>query len=170
MPIFLKVKQPPASPAAPIDASSLCPDRLAGLARREIERLPIVVGSSGVPLGELFRVSGDGGEALEVEGDLSSFACVGASMSLGRLVVRGAVGPRAAARMRGGTFLVEGPAGDHAGEGMTGGLLRIRGDAGDHLAAPVPGAPHGMNRGAILIDGSAGRMARSEERRGGKER
>jgi len=166
MPILLKLKQRPALPAAPIDASSLCPDRLAGLGRREVERLPILVGRSDVPLGELFQVSGDGGEAIEVEGDLSPFALVGASMSRGRLVVRGAVGPRAAARMRGGTLLVDGRAGDHAGEGMTGGLLRIRGDAGDHLAAPVPGAPRGMNRGTILIDGSAGRMAAARMRRG----
>ncbi len=166
MPILLKLKRRPAPPAAPIDASSLCPDRLAGLGRREVERLPILVGRSDVPLGELFQVSGDGGEAIEVEGDLSPFALVGASMSRGRLVVRGAVGPRAAARMRGGTLLVDGRAGDHAGEGMTGGLLRIRGDAGDHLAAPVPGAPRGMNRGTILIDGSAGRMAAARMRRG----
>src|SRR2546425_1254385 len=166
MPILLKLKQTPAPPAAPIDASCLCPDRLAGRERPEAERLPIFVGRSLVPLGDLFQGSGDGGGAVEVEGDLSSFARVGASMSRGRLVVRGAVGPRAAAGMRGGTFLVDGPAGDHAGEGMTGGLLRIRGDAGDHLAAPVPGAPRGMNRGAILIDGSAGRMAAARMRRG----
>jgi len=166
MPMHLSLKQPPASPTVPIDASSLCPDRLAGLGRMEVERVPIVIGRLDVALGELFHVSGDDGEAIEVEGDLSSFARIGASMSRGRLVVRGAVGPRAAAGMRGGTFLVDGPAGDHAGEGMTGGLLRIRGDAGDHLAAPVPGAPRGMNRGAILIDGSAGLMAAARMRRG----
>src|SRR2546428_1791949 len=166
MPIRLSLKQPTASPAAPIDACSLCPDRLAGLGRMEVERVPMVIGRLDVALGELFHVSGDDGAAVEVEGDLSSFARVGASMSRGRLVVRGAVGPRAAAGMRGGTFLVDGPAGDHAGEGMTGGLLRIRGDAGDHVAAPVPGAPRGMNRGAILIDGSAGRMAAARMRRG----
>ena len=166
MPILLKLKQTPAPPAAPIDASCLCPDRLAGRERPEAERLPIFVGRSLVPLGDLFQVSGDGGEAIEVEGDLSSFSRVGASMSRGRLVVRGAVGPWAAAGMSGGTFLVEGPAGDHAGEGMTGGLLRIQGDAGDHLAAPPPGSPRGMNRGTILIDGSAGRMAAARMRRG----
>ena len=164
--MLLKLKQPPATPAAPIDASSLCPDRLAGLARREVERLPILVGRSHVPIGELFHISGDAGVAIEVEGDLSSFARVGASMSRGSLLVRGAVGPRAAEGMRGGTFLVEGPAGDYAGEGMAGGLLRVRGDAGDHLAAPPPGSPRGMNRGTILIEGSAGRMAAMRMRRG----
>ena len=166
MPILLKLKQTPAPPAAPIDASCLCPDRLAGRERPEAERLPIFVGRSHVPLADLFQVSGDAGETIEVEGDLSSFARVGASMTRGSLVAHGAVGPRAAAGMRGGVFLIEGAAGDYAGEGMTGGLLRIRGDAGDHLAAPVPGSPRGMNRGAILVGGNAGRMAAMRMRRG----
>jgi formylmethanofuran dehydrogenase subunit C len=166
MPTLLKLKQRPAAPAAPIDGSSLCPDRLAGLARRDIERLPVLVGRSRLVLADLFEVSGDGTEEMQVEGDLSSFARVGASMTRGSLVVRGGVGPRAATGMRGGTFVVEGRAGDYAGEGMIGGLLRIRGDAGDHLAAPPPGHPRGMNRGTILVDGSAGRMAGTRMRRG----
>src|SRR3989442_904896 len=166
MSTLLMLKQRPASPAAPIDGSCLCPDRLAGLALRDVERLPVLVGRSHVPLADLFQVSGDGGEAIEVEGDLSWFSRIGASMTRGSLVVRGAAGPRAATGMRGGVFQIEGTAGDYAGEGMAGGLLRIRGDAGDHLAAPVPGSPRGMNRGTILIEGSAGRMAAMRMRRG----
>jgi len=166
MPTSLKLKTRTAAPAAPIDASSLCPDRLAGRPRREVELLPILVGRSSVPLGELFEVSGDGDEEIEVEGDLSSFARVGASMSRGSLRVHGEVGPRAGAEMRGGTLMVEGRAGDYAGEGMRGGLLRIRGDAGEHLAAPSPGSARGMNRGTILIGGNAGRMAAMRMRRG----
>ena len=166
MPINLKAKPRPAASRAPVDASILSPDRLAGLPRREIERLPILVGRSRIPLGEIFAVSGDGGEAIEVQGDLPTFARLGASMSRGRLLVRGAAGPRAGAEMRGGTLIIEGSAGDYAGEGMSGGLLRIRGDAGDHLAAPSPGSARGMNRGTILIGGSAGRMAARRMRRG----
>jgi len=166
MSTILMLKQRLAASAAPIDGSCLCPDRFAGRARRDVERLPVLVGRSHVPLADLFHVSGDGTEAIEVEGDLSSFARVGASMTRGSLVVRGAVGPRAATGMRGGVFLIEGAAGDHAAEGLAGGLLRIRGDAGDHLAAPVPGSPRGMNRGTILVEGSAGRMAALRMRRG----
>src|SRR6266850_2658386 len=166
MPLLLKMKQLPAALGAPIDGSCLCPDRLAGLERRDVERLPILVGRSQVPLAEMFDVSGDGGEAIEVEGDLSSFARVGASMSRGSLVVRGAVGPRAGAAMRGGSIRVEGSAGDYAGEGMTGGLLRVRGDAGDDLAAPPPGYSRGMNRGTILVDGRAGHRVAQRMRRG----
>jgi formylmethanofuran dehydrogenase subunit C len=166
MPLLMKLKQPPAAAGAPIDGSCLCPDRLAGLDRRGVERLPIPVGRSKVPLAEIFDVSGDDGEAIEVEGDLSAFARVGAAMSRGSLVVRGAVGPRAGAAMRGGAFRVEGSAGDCAGEGMTGGLLRIRGDAGDDLAAPPPGRSRGMNRGTILVDGRAGHRVGLRMRRG----
>src|SRR5262245_19193296 len=162
----LRLKSRGAAPKAPVDASCLCPDRLAGLPRREVELQPIQVGRSRVPLGELFEVAGDGVESIEVDGDLASFARVGESMSRGSLRVRGAVGPRAGALMRGGTLGVEGSAGDYAGEGMKGGLLRVRGDAGDHLAAPSPGSARGMNRGTILIDGNAGRLAAMRMRRG----
>jgi formylmethanofuran dehydrogenase subunit C len=164
--MILKLKDGPALPAAPIDASCICPDRTAGLGPGDVGRLPILVGRTVVPIGDLFHVQGDRGEALEVEGDLSSFARVGAAMSHGSLVVRGAVGPRVGTGMRGGTLRVDGPASHHAGEGLLGGLLRVRGDAGDHLAAPPPGSARGMNRGTILIEGSAGRMAAARMRRG----
>jgi formylmethanofuran dehydrogenase subunit C len=49
---------------------------------------------------------------------------------------------------------------------MRGGRLRIDGAAGDHLAAPLPGRPHGLNRGTILVRGSAGAMAGFRMRRG----
>jgi formylmethanofuran dehydrogenase subunit C len=162
----LKMKPPPSFPATAIEASSLCPDRMMELARRDIERLRLGPGRCEVAVGDLFEVSGVGGEAIEVEGDLAAFARVGALMSRGTLVIRGPVGPRAGSGMRGGTLLIEGSAGDYAGEGMIGGLLRVRGDAGDHLAAPFPGSARGMNRGTILIDGSAGRAAVRRMRRG----
>jgi formylmethanofuran dehydrogenase subunit C len=160
------MKQRAALPAGSIDASGLCPDRLRGLTRDDVGRVTILAGRSAVPIGEIFEVSGESGDAFEIQGDLDSFARVGASMSGGRLVVRGAVGPRAGEGMRGGAFVIEGPAGDYAGEGMTGGLLMVRGNAGDHLAAPLPGSARGMNRGTIFVEGSAGRCAAARMRRG----
>ncbi len=154
----------------PVDAASLSPDRIAGLPRSEVERLPLLAGSRRVALGELFEVEGETrGEATDeivVEGDLRSSARIGAGMSRGRLTVRGPAGARAGSGMSGGTLVIDGSAGPYAGEGMTGGLLRIRGGAGDHLAAPLPGARRGMNRGAILVEGNAGEMAAFRMRRG----
>jgi formylmethanofuran dehydrogenase subunit C len=155
-----------APPAAPVDGSVLSPDRLAGLAARDLERLPMQVGNRRAGLGDLFAVRGDGSDAIEIEGDLSAFSLIGAGMTRGRLTVRGLVGPRAGSGMTGGALTVEGDAAGHTGEGMRGGLLRLRGAAGDNLAAPPPGRQHGMNRGTILVEGNVGAMAGFRMRRG----
>ncbi|MCZ4494178.1 MAG: formylmethanofuran dehydrogenase subunit, partial [Conexibacter sp.] len=47
-----------AAPAAPVLAEELCPDRLAGLSRPEIERLDLWHGNRRAAVGELFAVSG----------------------------------------------------------------------------------------------------------------
>ncbi|MBI4168535.1 MAG: formylmethanofuran dehydrogenase subunit C [Acidobacteria bacterium] len=166
MPTILKMKPSAERARLPADGSALRPDRIAGLGQREAEDLQVLVGNRREHLGDLLEVEGDGAEEIEVEGDLSLWARVGAGMSRGRLTVRGPVGPRAGSGMRGGTLVIEGNAGDYAGEGMCGGLLRIRGDTGSHLAAPLPGREHGANRGAILVEGNAGEMAGFLMRRG----
>jgi formylmethanofuran dehydrogenase subunit C len=166
MPTRLKLKEKAADGALPIEAPGLSPDRMAGLTRRSIEDLALQVGNRRERLGDLFDVEGDGTDDIEVEGDLSRFALVGDGMTRGRLTVRGPVGPRAGSRMSGGILSIEGSVRDYAGEGMSGGLLKILGDAGDHLAAPLPGRPRGMNGGAILLRGNAGKMAGMLMRRG----
>ncbi len=166
MPTRLRLKGAVAGIRYPVEASGLCPDRIAGLPRRAAEDLPVQVGNRSERLGDLFDIGGDGTEEVEVEGDLSGFALVGSGMTRGRLNVRGPVGPRAGAGMSGGVLSIEGSAGDYAGQGMSGGLLKIRGDAGAHLAAPLPGRPRGMTGGTILVRGDAGGMAGMLMRRG----
>lgn len=165
MPTIMKMK-PAGEGCLPVDGSVLCPDRIAGLGRRETGDLPIFVGNRRERLGDVFEIEGEGSEEIEVEGDLSSWGRVGAGMTRGRLTVRGPVGPRAGTGMRGGVLSVEGDAADYAGEGMRGGVLRIRGHAGAHLAAPLPGRRHGAEGGAILVGGNAGEMAGFLMRRG----
>jgi len=162
----LRLKLRPKADGIAIDAEGLLPERLAGLSRGEVERLPIGTGGGRPLLGDLFAVSGDPGESLDLEGDLSGFARLGAGMTRGRLTLVGPAGPCAGSGMCGGELCIEGPASDRAGEGMRGGLLRIRGDAGDQLASPLPGHPHGMNRGAIIVEGSVGTMSATRMRRG----
>jgi formylmethanofuran dehydrogenase subunit C len=58
--------------------------------------------------------------------------------------------------MKGGTIEVTGNAGDWVGAEMTNGLIRIRGNAGGQVGAAYRGSPWGMNRGVIIVDGSAG--------------
>jgi formylmethanofuran dehydrogenase subunit C len=58
--------------------------------------------------------------------------------------------------MRGGTIEVHGNASDWVGAEMTGGLIHIHGNAGGQVGAAYRGSLAGMNRGTILIEGSAG--------------
>jgi formylmethanofuran dehydrogenase subunit C len=163
--------------AAPLDADGLRPDRLAGLARAEIERLELRHGNRPAAVGELFDVSGDGEEDVRVEGDLRRAMHLGAEMTGGRLVIAGPPGAAATevapsagmgvgARMTGGELVVEGDAGDWAGAEMRGGRLIVRGSAGRRLGGAYPGARAGMRGGEIVVRGDAGEEAGAGLRRG----
>jgi formylmethanofuran dehydrogenase subunit C len=154
------------APAAPVLAEALSPDRLAGLARIEIERLELRHGNRPTALGELFDVSGAGEEDVWVAGDLARVANVGAGMTRGRLTIAGNAGPHVGAGMRDGEIVVEGDAGDHAGADMRGGRLVVRGSAGRRLGAAYVGERAGMRGGEIVVHGDAGEEAGAGLRRG----
>jgi formylmethanofuran dehydrogenase subunit C len=155
-----------ATPAAPIGADALCPDRLAGLTRAEIERLELWHGNRRTALGELFAVSGTVAQDVRVEGDLARVAGLGAGMTGGRLTLAGGAGPHAGAGMRDGELIVEGDAGDWTGAEMRGGRLIVRGSAGRRLGGAYVGARAGMRGGEILVHGDAGDEAGAGLRRG----
>ncbi len=166
MTTLLRLKPWAFGAAMPVEAGSLSPDRVAGLDSKALAALPIHVGNQACTAGELFDITGRGSDDVVLEGELGRFSHLGAGMSRGRLTVRGPAGPRAGSGLRGGELWIAGSAGPYAGEGMRGGRLRIDGSAGDHLAAPLPGRPHGLNRGTILVLGSAGALAGFRMRRG----
>jgi formylmethanofuran dehydrogenase subunit C len=152
-------------PAVPLEAEVLCPDRLAGASREEIEALPVWHGNERTRVGEFFAVAG-AGDDVRLEGDLSRVKFVGAGMNAGRLTVAGDVGMHAGAGMRGGELHVEGDAGDWAGAGMRGGTLVVRGSAGRALGGVYPGERAGMRGGEIVVHGNAGEQAGAGLRRG----
>ena len=152
-------------PVVPLEAEVLCPDRLAGASREEIEALPVWHGNERTRVGEFFAVSG-AGDDVRLEGDLSRVKFVGAGMTAGRLTVAGDVGMHAGAGMRGGELHVEGDAGDWAGAGMRGGTLVVRGSAGSRLGGVYPGERAGMRGGEIVVHGDAGAQAGAGLRRG----
>src|ERR671922_2466505 len=152
-------------PVVPLEAEVLCPDRLAGSSREEIEALPVWHGNERTRVGELFAVSG-AGDDVRLEGDLSRVKFVGAGMTAGRLTVAGDVGMHAGAGMRGGELRVEGDAGDWAGAGMRGGRLVVRGSAGSQLGGVHPSERAGMRGGEIVVHGDAGAQAGGGLRRG----
>src|SRR5215204_1189934 len=124
-------------PAVPLEAEVLCPDRLAGASRDEIEALPVWHGNERTRVGEFFAVSGAGDDVMH-----------------------------AGAGMRGGELHVEGDAGDWAGAGMRGGTLVVRGSAGCQLGGVYPGERTGMRGGEIIVHGDAGVQAGAGLRRG----
>jgi formylmethanofuran dehydrogenase subunit C len=152
-------------PAVPLEAEALCPDRLAGASREEIQSLPVWHGNERTRVGEFFAVSG-AGDDVRLEGDLSRVKFVGAGMTEGRLTVAGDVGMHAGAGMRGGELHVAGDAGDWAGAGMRGGTLVVRGSAGRQLGGAYPGERAGMRGGEIVVHGDAGAQAGAGVRRG----
>jgi formylmethanofuran dehydrogenase subunit C len=154
------------APRVPLEAEVLCPDRLSGLARREIETLAVWHGNERCRLGEFFTVAGQGTENVRVEGDLGRVKFIGSAMTGGRLSVSGSVGMHVGARMRGGEILVEGDADDWAGAEMRGGLIAIRGTAGHRLGGAYPGQRTGMRGGEIVVGGDAGSEAGAGLRRG----
>jgi formylmethanofuran dehydrogenase subunit C len=152
-------------PVVPLEADVLCPDRLAGAGREEIEALPVWHGNERTRVGEFFAVSG-AGDDVRLEGDLRRMKFVGAGMTAGRLTVAGDVGMHAGAGMRGGELLVEGDAGDWAGAGMRGGRLVVRGSAGRQLGGVYAGERAGMRGGEIVVGGDAAGQAGAGLRRG----
>jgi formylmethanofuran dehydrogenase subunit C len=152
-------------PAVALETDALCPDRLAGAGREEIEALPVWHGNERTRLGEFFAVSG-AGDDVRLEGDLRRVKFVGAGMSFGRITVAGDVGMHAGAGMQGGELHVEGDAGDWAGAGMRGGRLVVRGSAGRQLGGVYPGERAGMRGGEIVVHGDAGAQAGAGLRRG----
>jgi formylmethanofuran dehydrogenase subunit C len=154
------------TPAAPVRADAVRPDRLAGLGPAEIERLELWHGNRPAAVGELFAVSGAGAEDVRFEGDLARVAGLGAGMTGGRLTVAGDAGPHVGAGMRAGEILVEGDAGDWAGAEMRGGRLVVRGSAGRRVGGAYAGARAGMRGGEILVRGDAGEEAGAALRRG----
>jgi formylmethanofuran dehydrogenase subunit C len=143
-------------PNVPIEAEAISPDRLAGLNHDEINSLKVFLGKRQLRLNELFHVEGDGSDQIELRGDLTKVKWIGRGMSRGRITVRGNVGMHLGAHMKGGSIEVHGNAGDWAGGEMTGGFIHVRGNAGGQIGAAYRGSMSGMNRGTILIEGSAG--------------
>jgi formylmethanofuran dehydrogenase subunit C len=155
-----------AEPPERLDLSPLVPEKLAGLAVREIEKIRLGMSKRASTVADMFHVAGNDVENIVFEGGSDRFDCVAAELEGGSVRVTGAVGAQAGRRMRGGRLTVEGSAGPHAGSGMRGGRLEILGDAGDWLGGPLTGELAGMNGGMLIVRGSAGAFAADRMRRG----
>ena len=131
---------------APGDGTRLRPDTLGRLDRASLCAVPIPLGRTRVPLGNLFAVEGTPGDLLTLRA-MPPLAGLGSAMARGELVI-------------------EGDAGDDLGASMTGGLIRVRGSAGHRVGGPGPCSTRGMRGGEILIQKDAGDHVGFRMRRG----
>jgi formylmethanofuran dehydrogenase subunit C len=155
-----------AEPSERLDLAPLTPQGLAGIERRDIEKIRVGTSRMPVAVGDIFRISGNHAQTIFFEGGSRRLDRIGAGLTEGAIRVAGDVGAQAGRAMRGGRLTVEGNAGPHAGSGMRGGRLEILGDAGDHLGAPLAGELAGMNGGVLVVRGKAGAFAADRMRRG----
>jgi formylmethanofuran dehydrogenase subunit C len=153
-------------PTVPLEVEALSPDRLADLSHQAIRALPVFLGKRQHRLDDFFDVEGAASDEVEIRGDLTKVKWVARGMSRGRVTVVGDVGMHLGAFMKGGTIEVKGNVSDWMGAEMSGGLIRVRGNAGGQVGAAYRGSPSGMNRGTILIEGSAGIEVGMRMRRG----
>ena len=161
--LTLRRKEPS---SIPVEADSICPDRVVGLSRREVAALPAFFGRRQVTLGDLFDIEGNGGADIVVAGDLRAVKKIGYGMSMGRITVAGEVGPHLGAYMSGGEIVAEAGAGAWVGAHMKGGRIVVAGDAGHFVGGAYFGEPSGMRGGLIVIRGNAGREVGARMRRG----
>jgi formylmethanofuran dehydrogenase subunit C len=162
------------TPAVPLEAEVISPDRLMGLTQADIAALPVFHGKRQCRLDDFFTVElvdVSGGSTsmapwIEVHGDVSRVKWLGRGMTQGRLHIYGAAGMHLGASMSGGQIEVFGRAGDWVGAEMTGGTILIHGDAGGQLGAAYRGSSVGMRGGLIIVDGSAGIEIGMRMRRG----
>ncbi len=151
----------------PVESDYLRPDLLAGRTVEDLTRLPARIGREAVTLGDLFRIKKRGDDPeLILAGDLGSVRAIGASMTGGRILVEGDVGPDLGASMTGGSIEVRGSAATWVGAELVDGLIQIRGSAGDFVGAAYPGSKRGQRGGLILVEGDVGRFAGLAIRRG----
>ena len=143
-------------PNVPLEAESLSPDRMVGLAHDAIRALPVFLGKRQCRLDEFFEVTGADSDQLEIHGDASKVKWVGRDMTRGHIKILGNAGMHLGAYMQGGAIEVTGNASDWIGAEMADGLIRVAGNAGGQIGAAYRGSPAGMKGGTILVGGSAG--------------
>ena len=143
-------------PSVPVEAESICPDRMDGLSLKGIAALPLHHGNEQVTVGDFFRVTGENNGEICLEGDTSRFKMVGDSMSKGRLLIKESIGQHLGVHMSGGEIVVAKNAHDWVGPEMSGGRIIVKGNAGHMVGAAYRGGQVGVTGGEIIVHGNAG--------------
>ena len=154
-------------PQQPLDLSMLTPDRLATAGSlREIARIKLYVNGATARLDDVFSISGDDPEDIELRRTTGWATRIGAQMTRGRIRVNAQGGSHLGEGMRGGLIRVAGDCGDWLGCNMVNGRIEVNGNAGDYIGAGTRDSRHGMANGVLTVWGNAGHRSGMEMRRG----
>jgi len=156
-----------ATTSIPVEIEGFTPDFVRDKSVADLERWELFHGNEKLPLGDLFKLSGDPGDGwIEFEGNLAGVHWIGAHMTSGQIYVQGPAGRHVGSEMTGGEIHVAGDAGDWVGGEMHGGLIHVRGRAGHLIGSAYRGSRRGMTAGTILIHGDVGNEIGHTMRRG----
>lgn len=141
-------------PDVPLEADSICPDKMQSLNLTEIQTLTVFHGNREAVLKDFFECSGEFDGEIHIEGDLSNVKHIAATMSFGKITVEGNVGVHTGAAMCGGELIIEGNASDWLGPEMSGGKIIVKGNAGHMVGSGYRGSTIGMQGGEIIVHGN----------------
>ena len=154
-------------PRQTLDLSALTPDSLAAAGgKRRIKNIQLPLGPAKVPLGDVFSLSGDNPEDIELRRTTERVVRIGAAMTRGRITVKAHGGDELGCRMKGGAIRVAGDCGNRLGCNMSWGRIEVEGNAGDYVGGGAPTATRGMTDGLITVWGNAGNRVGDKMRRG----
>ncbi len=151
-------------PQRRLDLSALTPDRLS--AADDVAAVKLNYGSDTVRTGDLFSISGEDPEHIELRRTTHLVTRIGARMTRGHISIKAHGGSHLGYAMQGGTIRVRGTVGDWLGCDMNWGRIDVEGDAGDYIGAGTQTGMYGMRDGLITVWGNAGNRIGEKMRRG----
>ena len=151
-------------PHRALDLSALTPDRLS--AADNIADIELTYGARPARVGDLFSISGENPEHIELRRTTELVTRIGAQMTRGQIDVKAHGGSHLGHGMRGGAIKVNGSCGDWLGCDMEWGRIDVEGDAGDYIGAGTSTGAYGMRDGLITVWGNAGNRIGDRMRRG----
>ncbi len=149
-----------------LDISELTPDKLSKKNKSQIKNIKLSYGKKKIPIMELFTISGNDTNNIQIHRSCNKLICVGHGLSYGSIHIKGNVGDLLGQHMRGGYIKINGNADSWVGNKMAGGRIDITGSVGHYIGAGKLGDAFGMTEGLINIKGSAGHRVGDRMRRG----
>jgi formylmethanofuran dehydrogenase subunit C len=155
-----------AVPNERLDLSKLTPAHLDKMAAGDIAKLVVGTSKRGLTVGDVFKISGQPGDRVVIEGGSPRLDFIGTDLAAGTVIIDGEAGICAGRSMRGGKLEIRGDAGPWLASGLSGGLVAVKGSARGMIGGLRPGDRFGMTGGTVVVEGDAGDRVGERMRRG----